>query len=987
MSNVKYMIVVLSLFTCIFSFSQIAVVGGLQTSNRTFVKDTTYIIHKDLIIPNGIVLTIEPGTTVKINYNIYIIIDDGTLIAQGTESDSIRFIANHSNPGQFWKWSGIVMQNINSENPNHINYAHISEAETAIMLEDSKNIIVQNTTMTNCQNMGVHIYNSSYCYIVNCSIEQNYNGIELYAGYLGNTSDNLILNTKLSNENHNIYIIRENGGLYQNNIISNNIIANGNNGIWIDNNGGTVNSENVISKNIIINNGLDVGYGIFLAHDSTIVTNNIFWNNNIAILSEDKGNNCSVLNNSFYKNKYAIQIGAGSEGNKIFNNTFALNEIELFGFKEVNNTEFNNNNLVYNTGFANIVVNATADDIDIPHNYWGTQSVVDIDKYIYDNNDNPSIGSVIYEPITISVDTTNPVAPPYKPIKQLVNNAVRVSWNSNEDADIRAYNIYYGDFEYYSFNQYEVVENDTSYVLFGDISIYDNIAVTAIDSTSKGTDSQVDGHESPFAFAELYPFAGNDSVICKFQQELEITDSNIPFEYQKLYWSTIGDGIFNDPLLLQPTYYPGEMDKLEGGTVLFLNVVTETDTIVDSFGLSIIEDPFSFAGNDTIIVADTALKLMSSIALNYKSVKWLTGGDGVFSNDTLVNTIYSPGDLDKELGKVFIELIAYSECGVASDSMRVTIEPHYSIEGKLWTSGRSPYQGVVLALFTENNVSRATLINETQTDGSFRFPKVMKGNYYIYALPDTNNLDNLAPGYYANKLRWQSAYLLPVDADVYDIDILLPSLDVILPNGDASITGHMEIPSSSRLVEDIYCTPWFNNSNNMFCNGGLSNITILLFNSTKSKLLHFTLTDELGNFYFKNLPFGDYIVDAEKANYLVIPSPIITLSPDYPHESGVSLEINNNKIGIDIIGSFSNNNIDVYPVPASGELYMPIQALGSEVRISIYDIFGNRVMEFDQYISENSNNLKIDIQSLPIGLYFGNVISSSKISKFRFIIR
>lgn len=983
--NRKIILLALLALVSIGSFSQIAYVEGVLTEDKTWVKDTTYVIYKDVTVPSGVRLTIEPGTVVKVRYARSLIIDGGVLKAVGIEGDSIKFFPHHTNPGQFWKWSGIIIQNTDGEDENHISYAQIEEAETGVLIEDSKNVIIQNSSMKYCQNMGANIFNSRFCFIVNCVIEDNYNGVEFYSGNLGITSDNLILNTIIRNENHNVFITRENGGTYQNNTMSNNLIANGNNGIWINNFGGSVNSENVISKNIIINNGSDVGYGLFLAHDSTIVTDNIFWNNNIAIFSEDKGHDCSILNNSFYNNRWAIAIGAGSEGNRIFNNTFSLNEMEVIGIKEFEGTRFKKNNLVNNYGSTDIIVNHTSFDVKIPENYWDTQSEEEIEKLIFDHNDNPDVGYVTYNPITSVIDTTNPVSPPYKPIKQLINNIVQVSWNANKESDLRGYNVYYGDFKNYSFDQYEEVINDTTNVLVGDISIYDIIAVTAIDSTEKSDFSQVVGHESPFAFAEIYPYAGNDSVICKYQEEVEITLSNIPFEFQSLYWTTSGDGFFNNHLILGPVYYPGEDDKLNGGAWLSMNVVTQSDTITDSFRLRIIEDPFAFAGNDTTIVADTGLKMAIAKAKNYKGVQWFTSGDGEFSNDTLLKSYYTPGELDIELGFVYLELIAYSECGTASDSMRISIEPHYSIEGRLWTTNKSPYEGVIIALLNGPDGARATMHQQTSTDGNFRFPKVMKGDYYIYALPDTSNSDNLAPGYYANKMRWQSAYLLPVDADVYDIDITLPSLDFELPDGDGSISGHMETPTSHQ-VEDIYCLPWFINSNNTYCRSGVPNITVLLFNSKQSKLLYFTLTDGNGDFYFDNLPYGEYIVDTEKAGYISTPSQIISLSPDHQSETGVILEISNNKIGIIVESLVTNKMIDVFPVPSSDEIYLPL-TVSSPLTVSIYDIFGNKIIEIDSNISEGQNNLKIDIGSLPKGLYFGRVNSSDMSSKFRFIVR
>lgn len=978
------LIVLLSFFT-LSSFSQIAYVEGVQTSHKTWVKDTTYVIFKDVTFPAGVKLTIEAGTTVKINYNLRLIIDNGIFEAVGTVTDSIRFVANHSHPGQFWKWSGLVIKNIGPENQSYISHVYFEEAETAVTIEEAQNIIIQNSSMTNCQNMGIDIHNSSRCFIVNCVIENNYNGIELFSGSSGNTSNNLILNTILKNENHNIYILREAGGLYKNNIMSNNLIADGTNGIWIDNYGGSVDSENVISKNIIINNGSDVGYGIFLAHDSTIVTNNIFWKNNIAIYSENKGNSCSILENSFYNNSFAISIGSGSTGNKIFNNTFSLNDEELLGIKEITKTGFYNNNLVNNYDNSNIIVNKTFDDITLPNNYWGTISETRIQELIYDHNDNPDLGYVYFEPVSQVNDTTNPISPPYNPKKQLINNIVYVSWNSNEEEDLHNYNIYYGAFYNYNFESNDSVGLDTSYALTMDISIYDEIAVTASDFTNTGTNSQLTGHESPFAFAVLYPFAGKDTIICQYQQQIKMIESNIPFAFEEFYWKTTGDGVFDDHLTLDPTYFPGEEDIHNGEVILSLVAITETDTIIDSFRLGIIEDPFSFAGNDTIIVADTGLKLINAVASNYQNVRWLTNGDGYFLNDTIVNTVYYPGDIDSESGVVLLELIAFSECGTAIDSLMLIIEPHFSIEGKLWTDQKSPYQGVVVAFIVSNNGTRATLLESTKSDGTFRFPKVMKGNYYIYALPDTNNNEYLVPGYYANKYRWQPAYLLPVYADVYDIDIYLSMVDFILPPGEASISGHMNYPESSLMVGSIYCSPWFTDNGDQICIGGLSNNSILLFNPDKTKLLDYTLTDDLGDFYFNDIPYGSYVVDAEKAGFNSIPSPVIVLSPEHINESDVKINFDNKKIAITVDSPYPvENAISVYPNPASHELTIPIIDSGW-AKIQIFNVYGNIVVFENVLLVDGQKSVIVNLSQIPAGLYFGLINNQHSNSKFSFI--
>lgn len=980
----KVALLLLIVFNLSRVYSQIAFVGGVLNSDKTLASDTTYVVIQDLTVPDGIKLTIDPGTTIRINFGRGIIIDNGVLDAVGNETDSISFVANHSSSGQIWKWRGVELRNIDSENEIHISFARIENAETAILVEESLNVIIQNSSMSNCQNIGINLLNTSYCFIVNCLIENNYNGIELFAGHQGNTSNNLILNTQLKNENHNIYVYREDGGLYQDNIIRNNIISGGNNGIWIDNNGGSVNSKNVISKNVIMNNGSGVGYGLFLANDSTIVTNNIFWQNNIAIFSEEKGDNCSILNNSFYQNQYAITIGGGSQGNKIFNNTFSLNINESMGIKEVDGTYFSDNNLLNNYNRSNIFVNNTSSDINVFDNYWGTLSSIKIDSLIYDHNDNPGLGTVYYQPFLQNIDTANPVSPPYNVIKQLVGNKVRVSWKNNQESDLNSYSLYFGSFNNYSFNQSIDVGRDTSLIIQEDVSIYDEIAVTALDNLYQSSASQLEGHESPYAFAQIYPYAGSDTVICEYEISFPLTTSNVPYVYDELLWHTSGDGVFNNAIVQNPIYYPGENDIESGSVMLRLEVVANNDTLSDKFQITILNDPFAIAGSDTVIFADSSIKLINAEAFNYDFVTWETGGDGIFSDPDVINTIYTPGINDNQLGYVYLSFTAHSECGTSTDSLKISITPYFTIEGKVKSFDKDFNDAVVIAINADITNNRNVLISEVQPNGEFLIKKVLLGNYYIYAVPDTSNLQSTVPSYYANRYRWNDSYLLPVFANVYDIDIEMQYADFNLPIGDGSISGHMILPTSFDTQDNIYCTSWFTEEVKNICDGGLSNNTVLLFNSDHSKLLDYTLTDEFGNFYFSELPYGSYIVDAEKAGYNSLYSSVITLNPENSHITDVTIELENLKIII-VSNELSNNMVTAYPNPVSDKLFVE-NTTGSKgsAHIMIYNTFGSLLI--DQVIYGTSGSFNIDVNDLKTGIYYGIVISDTKKQKFRFIV-
>jgi hypothetical protein len=258
----------------------------------------------------------------------------------------------------------------------------------------------------------------------------------------------------------------------------------------------------------------------------------------------------------------------------------------------------------------------------------------------------------------------------------------------------------------------------------------------------------------------------------------------------------------------------------------------------------------------------------------------------------------------------------------------------------------------------------------------------------VYAVPDTMLSNGSVPGYYANNLRWQQAHYFMVDADVYDVDIFLPSVDYNLPEGEGSVAGYFESPPGHMFKESIYCSSWFESvPSREFCNGGLSNITVFLYNSTGTKLLDYTLTDEFGNFYFRELPFGSYIIDAEKAGYQTSVSSLITLSPGHKHETGVVLVLSAEKIAVNRTAlSIKNSVVEVYPNPARDRvnIFISDQTL-HDGHIEVYNTYGRRMIKTKTIHPNAYNMLEIDIRELPAGMYLGRWVGENSHHQFTFI--
>ncbi len=956
-------------------------VGGTLTEDAVWTKDHIYIVVSDLRIIQNVTLTIEPGVQIKVNQGRGIFVIKGNLLADGTledgSVDSIHFNANYTERDQRWKWKGLIFISISEAQNNILSYVSIKDAEVGLDIYVSDHFAVKNTSILNSQQLGIRISNSHSITIEQCRLLHNYDGIEMNVSNGDTTSGNLIHRCVLKNENHNIYMFKNSTGCLKENLISNNLIEGGNNGIWIDNGGGISKGSNTIRQNIIIDNGNGAGYGLLLSLDSLEVTSNIFWKNNIAIQLESNTEGCRITNNNLYENNRSIILTPGSSYNVITDNTFTKSLFTDFEMGEQEGTNFRHNNLVTDTGQKNIIHNLTPNDVSIDSNFWHTQNDTVIQNLIWDYHDSPAFGRMNFIPFLADADTTNPISPPLHVKKQIAGDLILVSWSANPENDLHEYKVYFGHFEDYHFDEIADAGTNTSMFIPG-LSVNDTIAVTAVDRDGALPDAQVEGHESPFAFAEAYPYAGPDKIICQSVTEYHITQSSVPFPYLGLSWHTSGDGSFNNENQLHPIYYPGPQDVFNGTVIITLTVTKAGEDITDKFTLSIIGDPYVFAGNDTIVYYDDNVTLSTALAANYSYVIWTSSGDGYFENDTVLNTVYFPGGQDIAKGQAELILNAFSDCGSSSDTVTVYLEPYFSVEGRLWNNGFKVDQGIVLALRKGNDNIKARQLCQVDEQGNFRFEKLAAGDYYMYGVPDTMNIGGAVPAYYARNISWQDAYLLPVDADVYDIDITLPSADYLLPQGEASISGRfLQPPSGYFFNPSVFCDSWFTeNSPFEFCSGGVSNITILLYNTDKTKLLDYTLTDSSGNFFFHHLPYGNYRVSAEKAGYITHESSVIGLSPEHQHETDVELRVEGLKIGI-----YRNSDTPpitegihkIFPNPVHDQLYlfMSGSASVSPGDILIYNIQGQLILKQKTGLAEDSKGNIINVSGLPPGIYFG----------------
>ncbi|NVO21480.1 MAG: PKD domain-containing protein, partial [Bacteroidetes bacterium] len=151
-------------------------------------------------------------------------------------------------------------------------------------------------------------------------------------------------------------------------------------------------------------------------------------------------------------------------------------------------------------------------------------------------------------------------------------------------------------------------------------------------------------------------------------------------------WGTSGDGTFNNASLLNATYSPGVNDIITGNVMLTLtghgSGSCSAMQATSNLTLSIDPMPSVNAGIDDAFCVLNPIPVTGASASNYSSLQW-TGGDGIFSNSTIINPTYMPGNTDFSNGTVTLTLAAHGLLTCASqivtDPRVFTVSPYPTV--------------------------------------------------------------------------------------------------------------------------------------------------------------------------------------------------------------------------------------------------------------------------------------------------------------------
>ncbi len=366
----------------------------ISTDTTWNITNSPYNFTGNVLVKNGVTLTIDPCVVVKFGTNNYLQVE-GKLIAEGTKNNMITFTSNKANPSA-WDWEYIKFMS-NADNGSSFKFCRVEYSYKGIWADNSKPGALPNIT--------------------NCHFDNNYEfAILLFSTISPSTTSNVLISSNtISNTKWAVVV-----STYDTNVLINNNTIDkcswdGLNCIVKD---GICN----LSENKINGSGR---WGIYSACDNSKILNNWVEKNNIGINAQRN------------YDKQHITI----ERNEITNNGIGVKFI--FDVDELNES-FHYNNIYNNTQYD--VRNEKKYNVTATNNWWGTTITSEIDTNIYDYYDDFNYGEVIYKPfLTSRVNITSPNTPPVAIAgsDQCVNINQTVNFDGSESYDLDNDNLNY----------------------------------------------------------------------------------------------------------------------------------------------------------------------------------------------------------------------------------------------------------------------------------------------------------------------------------------------------------------------------------------------------------------------------------------------------------------------------------------------------------------------------------------------------------------
>jgi hypothetical protein len=482
-------------------------VSGVITIDAIWQRECSpYIVTENLLVYEGVTLTILPGTTILFDADKSLRVD-GELLALGDELALLHFTANGAGtPGA---WAHILFSPTSVDatfDPDTgdytggtilvnalVDYAGgtIASDKAAIRIDGSAPFLTH-TFVRHSGGDGVRAYNYGIINFTGGAVTDS----EKWGVYNAGEADKLVVATSEIARNAK-------GGIYSTGTVEAWVLANQihdnpenyavyvwgtggelNVGLnWIENNGGGIYSirKSYVAQNVILGSTTYGGLRISIGGTTTIIHYNVFYRNAnptgnggamyIGSGHYDIHENVIADNQAKQGGGVALWGPTGSDlaKNAILNNSSTAQGGGLFArnFAALNiqhNTILNNragagmggvyidgfplfqqNNLYGNQDYDLFNGNLVATtNLIAEYNWWGTADEPQILEHIWDYLDDSTLSLVDFDPwFTGLLIVDAPISPPTGLAASKAGSSIQMSWNANPEGDTQGYLVYY----------------------------------------------------------------------------------------------------------------------------------------------------------------------------------------------------------------------------------------------------------------------------------------------------------------------------------------------------------------------------------------------------------------------------------------------------------------------------------------------------------------------------------------------------------------
>lgn len=427
--------------------------------------------------------------------------------------------------------------------------------------------------------------------------------------------------------------------------------------------------------------------------------------------------------------------------------------------------------------------------------------------------------------------------------------------------------------------------------------------------------------------------AGPDASVCPGAGIL-LSGATAQFQ-ASVHWTSSGDGVFDDPNILNPLYSPGANDLLAGSVVLTITATgnTECNPVSDAMYLSFSPTVISNAGNDLTIPYNTSAQLNGSA----------TGGFGSFT------AFWEPASL-------FVDPTSFTPTTIPLTSTQVFTLTATNTQ----TGCSSSDQVVVTVTGGPLSVIASASPSSICLGGSSQLTALGSGGSGVYTYTWTSD----PPGFTSTL---PNPTVTPTQSTTYTV-MMNDGFAIVNSQTSVSVFTFPSVPAQPQgpvavnVIANPATTYTTTNSSNSIYSWGISPETAgsLVQNGASCTVNWSPVFD------------GTAALWVTASNLCGISAP------------SESLNITANAL-IGLPESETRFNLNLYPNPTQGKLNVHLPNAGA-FTLNVSNNLGMLMQEFKVNVSESRLDIELDLSLLPSGLYYLKAKIGEKSANQKFVI-